>query len=109
MFNINALDYTFNITAEIPKELSEPEIISRDKFARECHERRRTKKIAIISMTIVMSVDSYHHVRHEVIFQIVASDRHPARPIGWRRRILCYDTDDVDGVVGVRTVSFRGR
>lgn len=48
-----------------------------------------------------MSVDSYHHARHEVIFQVVASDRHPARPIGRRRRILYYDMDDVDGVVGV--------
>lgn len=55
-----------------------------------------------------MPVDSYHHVRHEVIFQVAASDRHPARPIGRRRRIL-YDADDVDGVVGVGMVSFRGR
>jgi len=61
-----------------------------------------------ISLTTIMSVDSYHHVRHEVIFQVVASDRHPARPIGWRRRILYYDTDDVD-VVGLGIVSFRSR
>jgi len=71
--------------------------------------KRKKGKNTIILTTIIMSVDSYHHARHEVIFQVVASDRHPARPIGRRRRILYYDMDDVDGVVGVGMVSFRDR